>query len=279
MLAFIAYFGILGFKEFISNNDKAYVDHHLNHIYRESQHAVCKGHTVQGPNATLLPDFNFAEINCLHISDSILFWTESATQEEFLRLVEVCYKFLYTCLHASFPVRGCLVAGDIEYRPLHIVNAQGKRFDNSTLYGRGLIDAYEKAEAQDWAGCYIDQSVFDLKVKDENGNDTPERIISEQTVNTLIYNYRLIYYPVPFKDGSQSYEHAFRHISQAINNVHLRNLAMTYTKTFNRHMNGNELPPGAKHKLFNTIKFLEAVRMTTEEMIGQPVQQAPPPAS
>jgi hypothetical protein len=204
----------------------------------------------------------------------ILFWTESATQEEFLKIVEVCYKFLYTCLHASFPVRGCLVAGDIDYRPLHIVNANGKRFDNSALYGRGLIEAYEKAEAQDWAGCYVDQSVFDLKVQDEHGNNTTERLIPEQTVTNLIYNYRLIYYPVPFKDGTQSYQHAFRHISQAINNVHFRNLAMTYEKTFNRHMNGKEIAPSAKRKLFNTIKFLEAVRMTTEEPIGQPIQQA-----
>lgn len=268
MVTFIAYFDILGFKEFITNNDKAYVDQHLRHLYRESQNAICGGHHVPGPPPSLLPDFNFAEVNCLHISDSILFWTEDASAEDFLKIVEVCYLFLGISLQVSFPLRGCLVAGDIEYKPFQITNNKQKRFDNNIFYGSGLVDAYEKAESQDWAGCYIDQSVFDLKAKDTDGNDTKDPLISQQAISDLIYSHRLLYYPVPFKDGGQSYQLAIRTISGSLNNVGFLNISKGIERTFNRHMNGRELAPGVKRKLFNTIKFLESIHMSNQEIEG-----------
>ncbi|MFP5043029.1 hypothetical protein [Parasediminibacterium sp. JCM 36343] len=67
------------------------------------------------------------------------------------------FAFSYKC---TFPVRGCLVSSDIEFNPFNIPNNKGITFYNSSLYGQALIDAYMKAEFQDWAGCYIDRSAL-----------------------------------------------------------------------------------------------------------------------
>ena len=48
METFIAHFDILGYKEFITNNPKEYVDRNNEHIFRESQSAVSNEKYIEG---------------------------------------------------------------------------------------------------------------------------------------------------------------------------------------------------------------------------------------
>jgi len=108
MVTYIAYFDILGFKEFIENNSEVYINQKFQHIFRESQTAV-SGENYIDYKGGFAPDLSKAEINCLHISDSILFWTNGTTEEDFKKIVDVCYTFYWRCMQTIFPGRGCIV--------------------------------------------------------------------------------------------------------------------------------------------------------------------------
>lgn len=255
MTTYIAYFDILGFKEFIMNNEKAYVDRNFQHIFRESQTAV-SGEKYIDYNYGFAPDLNQAEVNCLHFSDSIIFWTIDNSEESFRKIIDVCYTFYWRCMQTTFPVRGCIVLGDIEFHPFQIQGKNGAKFFNSSLYGKGLIDAYQKAESQDWAGCFIDKSAIG-SVKDE-------------IIYDLLYKNKIVYYAVPLKDGSTSYEHTIRIIGSRLNNVAFRNLSKGVERLFTHHMSGKPLTESVIRKMNNTIKFLDYFRTEEETKNEKP---------
>lgn len=250
MDTYIAYFDILGFKEFIENNEKEYVDRNFQHIFRESQTAISGENYIQYDPGTIIPDLSKSEINCMHFSDSIIFWTSDSSPENFKKIVDVCYTFYWRCMQTSFPVRGCLVFGDVEFKPFQIKGAGGATFYNSSLYGKGLVNAYLKAESQDWAGCFIDKSAIET--------------VEEGVITELIYSNKVVYYPVPLKNGTRVYEHTIRIIGSKLNNVAFRNLAKGIERIFTHHMNGKPLTESVLKKQNNTIEFLKYFRVEEE---------------
>lgn len=251
---FIAHFDILGYKEFIQNNDKAYVDHHNSHIFRESQLAVSKDGAYVDVPGGYAADVRTSEINCLHISDTILFWTNTATENDFLKLVLACQKFYSHCLQTAFAIRGAIGFGDFEFTPFQIAGQGNAMFYNSSLYGKGLVETYLAAENQDWAGAFIDESA--INAKDAQG----AKIVSDNAVNQLIYDRVIAYYGVPLKDGTKSYKHCLRLFKGGLNNTAFRNYAMRIEQQFKAHMNGKPLPSSVIKKVQNTIEFLDYLR-------------------
>ncbi len=254
MTEFIAFYDILGFKQLTEGIEPAIVHREINNVFRESQNAVCKNHLIDDPNrpGTLIPDFNFAEVNCIHISDSIIFWTTGGlTEENFKNIVEACYTFNWRTQQTTLPLRGCLVAGELEYHPYTIQNVRGVQFHNSSLYGRGVTNAYVLAENQDWAGSYIDASAI---------NGIPN---SEQIISSLIYDKKIVYYQVPLKGGKYSYELAFRTMG-TLNDVGFYNRSKGVTEHFKMPMNGNKFDDSVQRKLNNTIGFLDYFRIETQ---------------
>ncbi len=193
-----------------------------------------------------IPDLSKSNIHCSHISDSILFWTEGTSKEDFENIVNCAAFFLNRSLQATFPLRGCVVAGKFTFEPSTIENDKGFVFQNSLLYGKALVDAYLKAESQDWAGCYIDKSAL-LKV---------DPSVITKCIDTNIASY----YSVPLKDDKYADELAIRTIQCSINNTYFTNLSKTFEEIFMIHMNGKPMNESAKRKLVNTIKFLSCFR-------------------
>ncbi len=254
MQEFIAFYDILGFKQLTENNTQALVNRSIEHIFRESQTAVCKNNLTDDPRrpGVVVPNFDFAEVNCMHISDSIVFWTTGGlTEQNFLNIVEACYTFNWRTQQSALPVRGCLVAGELEYHPFQIRNAQGVSFHNSSLYGKGVTNAYLLAESQDWAGSYIDKSA--LQAVSQN----------LQIIPTLIYDKKLVYYQVPLKGGKYSYELAFRTMG-TLNDVGFYNSAKGIEANFRIPMNGQSFDDSVQRKLTNTIKLLDYFRIESQ---------------
>jgi hypothetical protein len=246
MESFISYFDILGFKEFIENSEEEIKHRLMNFLMRDSQSAISGNKYIHKDEGTMVPDLSETNINCLHVSDSIIFWTNDLSEGSFIEMVKCCAFFLIRCLQITFPVRGCLVLGDIAFSPFNIKNKKGTTFYNSSLYGKGLVDAYLKAESQDWAGCFVDKGAINS--------------VDEKVIDALIYDNTIAYYPVPLKDGIFSYEYAIRTIPKTINNVYFKNLSKGVEENFNRHMNGKPLTESVKRKLTNTIKFYDYFR-------------------
>jgi hypothetical protein len=251
MKTFLAFFDVLGFKEFIFNNEMQYTREMFMLLLQDSQTAV-SGEKCIETNMGMAPDLQNQKVNCLHVSDSIIFWTDSDTEDDFAELVKVCYSFYWRSLKTTFPIRGCLVYGEIDFSPFTIDNRNGKKFYNYSLFGKGLIDGYLKAESINYAGCFIDETAIEK--------------VSDTLVNDLIYAQKICYYKVPFKDGSSSYEHVFRPVIGEHNDVSFRNSAKEIKRLFTNHINEQKLSASVILKMNNTIDFLEYFRETKRHL-------------
>jgi len=247
METFIAFFDVLGFKEFITNNELEEVKRLFEHLLRESQTAVSGEKNIELSTGIIVPDLNNQKVNCLHISDSIVFWTNSDTEADFIALVNTCYTFYWRSLQTTFPIRGCLTHGEIDFNPGTIKNINGVNFYNYSLIGKGLIESYQKAENIEYAGCLLDNKAIE-KVEDK-------------LINQLIYDQKICMYKVPFKTGDD-YQHVFRPIKGDQNDVAFRNTANRIKKlfTFSTKADINSLSQSVKTKLNNTIDFISYFR-------------------
>jgi hypothetical protein len=253
METFIAFFDILGFKEIVNNNDLTELKRLFEHLLRDTQTAVSGETYVQMNASTIVPDLKNQKVNCLHISDSIVFWTNSNTEEDFKEIVSVCHSFYWRSLQTTFPLRGCLTYGEIDFNPDTIKNVGGVNFYNYSLIGRGLVDAYQKAEAIEYAGCLLDK----LAIKK----------VSDKLINDLIYEQKICMYKVPFKTGN-NYEHVFRPIKGNHNDVSFRNTANGIKRlfTYASKTDIDKMPESVKNKLNNTIDFISYFRETDKDL-------------
>ncbi|SEI82824.1 hypothetical protein SAMN05216327_104126 [Dyadobacter sp. SG02] len=251
METFIAFFDVLGFKEFIFNNDFAETKRLFDHLLRDTQTSLSGDKLIDG-HGVYMADLEQQRVNCLHVSDSIIFWTNSDNEEDFIDLVNVCYSFYWKSLQATFPVRGCLTFGEIDFQPDSLTNKMGITFFNYSLIGKGLVDAYLKAESIDYAGCLLDKLAIDK--------------VPDKLINDLIYDHKICMYKVPFKSGA-SYEHVFKPIQGNHNDVSFRNTVNRIKNLFTYASKAdiNNLSNSVRTKLNNTIDFISNFRETEAE--------------
>lgn len=253
MKTFIAFFDVLGFKEFIYNNELDEAKRLFNHLLRDSQTAISGEKYIQINSGMIVPDLKNQKVNCLHVSDSIIFWTNNNTEEDFKDLVEVCYSFYWRSLQATFPLRGCLTYGEIDFNPSTIKNDNGIDFYNYSLIGKGLVDAYLKSDNIEYAGCLLDELAIEK--------------VSDSLINDLIYDQKICMYKVPYKKG-ENYEHVFRPIKGDHNDVSFRNTAESIKRlfTYASKTEMTSMTKNVKKKLNNTIDFISFFRETDRNL-------------
>ncbi len=251
METFIAFFDVLGFKEFINNNKLEEAIRLFDNLLMEAQLAIAHGKTRPGEGGMAVPDLADQKVNCLHISDSIIFWTNCNEISDFEELVNVCHQFYWRSLQTTFPIRGALVYGELHFKPFNINNTA--TFYNSSLIGKGLVDAYLKAESIEYAGCILDDSAI--------------KKVSGEMINNLIYDQKICLYKVPFKTGP-TFSHVFRPVKGNHNDVSFRNLAIRVMSlfTFPSKIDLNKLPESVKLKMNNTIDFIGHFRDTDPDL-------------
>lgn len=252
MTTFLAYFDVLGFKEIVMNNSLVELNQIFSHLLRDTQTALSGENYIQAQPGLIVADLTKQKVHCLHISDSVLFWTDTDSNDDFIELAKVCYTFYWRSLQLFVPLRGCVVYGEVEFRPFQFKNDNGAMFHNSSLYGKGLVEAYLKADQIDYAGCYVDKSVVSK--------------VGDPIITNLIYDQMLCYYKVPFKGNRFSYEHVFRPIKGNHNEVSFRNSAKRIKSLFSYHSKMTEFPDSVMTKLNNTIDFLEHFRETDSNL-------------
>lgn len=246
MDCFIAYFDFLGFKDFTLKNDLTYQMEVMNFIYRDIDLALSKRKTVSSKNGRVA-DLSDVSINCINFSDTVVFWTKDNSLESFNELIEVSYNFNWQLIRFTFPVRGAIYYGEIHHSDFrHPGNQEGK-YNINSVFGRGLVNAYLKAESQHWAGTVIDNSVVEFITK------------SGAKAGDLLSPFA-IGYRVPYKVGIREVdEFVLRFVKEPISEEAFVNLRDNIVRNFGEHKKGTE-DASVKEKIKNTLTFLESFK-------------------
>ncbi len=244
MKKFITYFDFLGFKNFILNNDSDYIKKRIGHILRDIEFAIGQGKTTS-TNYGVIANIENSRINCLNISDTVIFWTNDNSLESFEELLKVSFEFNWRIIY-HFPIRGSLVYDDIGIISGFQENKNGGSYNVNSIYGKGLVNSHIKAENLNFASCVIDNSAIE-KIQ-EFGNI--EEIIGVVAIK----------YDVPYKNGEiKKPEYVLKYIiNKTLDSVSLKNMTSQISDAFNGDNKG--MNKRSKELLNNTIDFLEILK-------------------
>ncbi len=243
MKRFIAYFDYLGFKEFILNNDLDFQKQIMGNNFRDIEMAIGQDKFIEAPHG-FQADLSESRIHCINFSDSVIFYTESDDEADLIELLEVAHRFNWHSIGYTFPVRGALVYDELVAVPYKEENSAGGTYNVNSVFGKGLVRAYSKADSQHWAGTVVAQSVID-KIK-EMGIDSEQFLSHYAKRYHVPYRNEIAHEPEfvlnLIKPGSLNKE-TFSQMSKDIKD----NFA---------DLNKSVDHPGVQEKLTNTIAFL-----------------------
>jgi hypothetical protein len=249
MANFLAYFDLLGYKKFIENNTAEHLDYRTNHFARNIERALSLDHTnlPSKHSGGAISDISHSTLNCLTFSDTVILWTNTNTLQDFEEILKVAHKYNQFNVTLDFPSRGCIVYGDIWYKPFDSNNQRGGQYMLNMIYGKALVEAYEKAEAMSWAGCVLDESAIEYSKKLGNIDD----LLSEYT---MLYDI-----PYKTKEGEvkhQGYALRLYNYSLLITEHTEKSIASAFTHDKKGNIEGR-----TKVIFDNTIEFLKAHQM------------------
>jgi len=247
MKRFIAYFDYLGYKDFILNNDSEHLRRRAGHILRDIESSLGQGKYQEPKNGVIVADLSATRINCLNISDTVIFWTNDNSVESLEELLLVAYEFNWREILYSFPVRGVVYCDQIEMITGQQKNQAGAIYSPNLIYGHGLVKAHLKAENLNWAGSVIDQTVID-------------QIAGKVDIANFLEPFAKLY-KVPYKVHEQDIQEEF---ALNLNKGGLNDTAFNNTKNgiISAFSNDNKSidKPRVQEILANTISFLETFR-------------------
>jgi hypothetical protein len=243
MKRFIGYFDFLGFKDFIFKNSLEEQHTGMDHIFRDIELALSHRKTVDGKFGRIA-DLSNLKIDCINFSDTVVFWTKDDSLESFKELIQTCYDFNWHQNLFSFPVRGAIFFGDIHHRGFNETSPFEGKYNVNSLYGKGLIDAYLKAENQQWAGTVIDESTLVALTR------------KGMSIDELLKPFA-VKYQVPYKTCSVSNEeYVIRLVKGTIKSEYFKNVQDGIERSFSSY-NKDVSDPSVQTKLKNTIEFLK----------------------
>lgn len=249
MGTYIAYFDILGFKKIIANNSLDVVSNIISHFYRETQWRLTTEGNLNGIEH--IPDLSKIKINCLHYSDSVIFWTNSDSEGELTEIVNVCNELYTRSFSVGIPIRGCLTYGELVADEIFTYKGENNtNFISALLYGKSIIEAYTQAENLLLSACVIGTSL--------------EEKLKPVGLQNLVRKNKLCAYLTPQKDKIQL-RYLFRPIVGSYTELHFYSACRDVISSFTFYTKDdrNNLPDDVQIKLNNTIEFLRNFKCST----------------
>ena len=238
---YLAYFDFMGFKQFILNNEDEVLMRRMGHIFRDIEMCLGRGNYQEPRNGMILSDISKSKLNCLNISDTVLFWTNDLSEESLSELIQVAYEFNRREISYNFPLRGSIVKGKVRIVSGKNETDEGGSYSIQCLYGKGLVYAHDLAENQEWAGTIIEENVF---------NDLTLFDIGKELINKHIVDY-----DVPIKNNLVRKSKVFKLLKGKLNDEHLKNVIKSIEDVFALDNKGID-SGSVKTKIENTTKFL-----------------------
>lgn len=244
MKTFIGYFDLLGFKEFVQKNEHTAQKQGMHNLFIEMGNALANGKVVKQSDGGYIPDLSDSKVRVLNFSDTIIFWTEDDSYSSLSEILKVIFLFNYTSTIHYFPARGTLIHGEIEHVYYDQENDKGGAYFINSVFGSGIVEAYQKAELLDWSGATIDSSTID-------------RIKFFEKEETQILSSYAKSYSVPYKNNKTINEYAFKLIQEPIDEKTYLNLEESIRNNFKNYNKSTE-NEAVQRKLKNTLEFLES---------------------
>lgn len=241
MKTYLAYFDLLGFKDFIEHNGFSDQGKGIRTIIRDIKNALSDG-TLQKAQDRSVPDFTKTSIQVLNFSDTIIFWTKDDSEQSLNEILQVAYKYNQSSTIYSFPARGALTFGEIRFLKESIKNNIGGAFYLDSIVGKGLVDSYLLAESTEWSGAIIDSSVVN---KISNFGKIPHEFLKSYAKT----------HQIPFKNEMYQNRFAFKLCVEPINNRTFLNYSKRIEENFSNY-NKRVESVEVQRKLTNTIDFL-----------------------
>lgn len=246
MKKFIAYFDLLGFKDFIYKNDLDSQKGVFNEIFVFIEKSLAENKFSKTPKG-VMADISNSTINVTNFSDTIIFWTNDDTQNSLEEFVRVTYLFNWQMIRFTFPLRGAIVFGEIEHINFKQNNNGGGLYNINSVYGKGIVDAYIKAESQNWAGTVIDGSFIEKLTK------------SGINVGNLLTPFTKRYRTPYKKYCCIDYEYVFQIVEGIIDGENFDRIRLNIEQNFANHKK-SVTHSEVKEKIKNTITFLETFK-------------------
>lgn len=245
MKKIIAYFDYLGFKDFIERNDSSFQHRIMGNNFRDIEMALSNGQTMEVSNK-LVPNIESSNVNCMNFSDTVVFWSNDDSEESLNSILKVAYRFNWHSNLFTFPVKGALVHGEIFHVDFRKDNIGGGKYNVNSLYGKGLVEAHQLSEDQDWAGAVVDESIVDLI--NSRGSD-PLQILDHYAKR----------YMVPYKSSNadRREQFAFRLVEGSLAEEAFENRRKDVSRNFGEY-NKRTDHPSVQKKLENTIIYLKS---------------------
>lgn len=195
-LHYVCFADVLGFRSLVS----ALTHDELDRLYHRrllpgAEYAVAQGRSrvVQREEGeVLIAETELATLNMLVVSDSVIFWSDSRRCAEFTAILHAARLLLMWGIGAQLPMRLAIAAGHLTS---YNASYRSPRLNVRTLYGRGLTDAYDTEQRQQWAGGVVAQSALDLYEGHRVAAHAP-------TVDGLVAAKMLLRYDVPRHSGT-----------------------------------------------------------------------------
>jgi len=248
MKRFIGYFDYLEFKEVLLNNSEDYMRRRAEHLLRDIETSLSQNETMEQRPGVAVADLNVTTINCLNISDTVIFWTPDDSADSCLELLNICHMFNWKQILFNFPVRGAIIYDDFHIITGQQHNPNGAVYSPNLMYGKGLYHAHEKTEMLNWAGTVIDNSLH-------------EKMSSDQTYIEFLEK-KAIKYRIPYK-GFYRKEYAMRLADSELNDLAFANTARNIYGVFEG--DNKSVIPSVEEKIKNTLAFIEMFREKKSE--------------
>ncbi len=157
---YLAYFDILGFKNIVKNKSRKDFGKFINNVYVATQSALSEKRCDGVDQCTYITDMRESRVNCLHISDSILLWTNNDSCDDLHEIIMACRRLIVNKSVINHLLRGCLTYGYVEYDFFDIRQTHST-FLNYSIAGNAVVDAYEIAESLLMTGCAVTKPLYE----------------------------------------------------------------------------------------------------------------------
>ena len=204
---YIAIFDILGFKDWVKENDHETIYKELDEIKRslglqENISKALRSYPAKY-KSDRIPKSVKVVIEHVLFSDTILFIT-SSSPHSFAAITMQSRFLIQRCLSKGIPIKGCIAKGLISFNK-----------DRQIIFGRPIIDAYLLSEEMKFMGIILDKSVEEEIIKYSNTNFLKGKVpLKSGSIN---YNYLDIKCNLPYENKQKEIE-----LYNGINNMYHR---------------------------------------------------------